>query len=80
MAHEDLARETADGAATLAGYSPIAIRELKRALNASIEMDFEAAREVEIEGYGRCFDTEDRREGMAAFIEKRLPAWNPPAE
>ncbi len=75
VAHGELEAATAEVAETLAGYSPIAIRELKRALNASLEMDFEAARAVEIEAYGRCFDSEDRREGMAAFIEKRQPVF-----
>ena len=57
----------------MAGYSPVAVRELKRALNASVEQDFEAAREVELEAYGRCFASRDRIEGMRAFVEKRVP-------
>jgi enoyl-CoA hydratase/carnithine racemase len=46
---------------------------LKIALNASVERNFEAARSIEIEAYGRCFDSEDRREGVRAFVEKRPP-------
>jgi enoyl-CoA hydratase len=66
---------TATGAAaqTIAGYSPLALRELKRALNASLELDFASAREVEIEAYGAAFDSQDRQEGMRAFLEKRAP-------
>ena len=75
VAHEELESATAEVAATLAGYSPVAIRELKRALNASLEMDFEAARALEIEAYGRAFESKDRREGMAAFVEKRPPVF-----
>lgn len=69
----ELAAATAEAAATVAGYSPIALRELKRALNASLELDFSSAREVEIDAYGTAFASEDRAEGARAFLEKRLP-------
>jgi enoyl-CoA hydratase len=73
VAPEALAAETARVAATLAGYSPVAVRELKNALNASVERDFEAARAEEIACYGRVFASEDRKEGTRAFVEKRKP-------
>lgn len=69
----ELAAATQEAAATIAGYSSVALRELKRALNASLELDFASAREVEIEAYGAAFDSQDRQEGMAAFLEKRPP-------
>lgn len=68
-----LAAATQAAAETVAGYSPLALRELKRSLNASLEMDFAAAREIEIEAYGVAFDSADRAEGMQAFAEKRSP-------
>jgi enoyl-CoA hydratase len=70
---EELAAATQAAAATVAGYSPVALRELKRALNASLELDFASAREVEIDAYGAAFDSADRQEGMDAFLEKRVP-------
>jgi len=69
----ELAAATAAAAQAIAGYSPLALRELKRALNASLELDFASAREVEIEAYGAAFDSQDRQEGMRAFLEKRAP-------
>ena len=69
----DLAAETAAMAGVLAGYSPVAIRELKAALNASMEQDFQTARDVERQAWGRCFASADRIEGMSAFVEKRPP-------
>jgi enoyl-CoA hydratase len=69
----DLGKETARLSTLLAGYSPVAMRELKNALNASMEQDFEAARAAEIAAYGRNFASEDRREGTRAFVEKRPP-------
>lgn len=73
--HEELAAKTSELARLLAGYSPIAVRNLKRALNASLERDFEAARAEELKAYRACFESEDMREGVAAFIEKRSPAF-----
>jgi len=70
---DQLADETVSVAETLAGYSPVAMRELKSVLNASLELDFASAREVEIDAYGRTFDSEDRVEGTTAFVEKRKP-------
>ena len=73
VAPSELAAATQAAAATVAGYSPLALRELKRALNASLELDFASAREIEIEAYGAAFDSADRQEGMNAFLEKRPP-------
>lgn len=73
VSHDQLDAETGRLAALMAGYSPIALRELKTVLNASLERDFESARAVEIAAYGRCFDSADRIEGMRAFSEKRAP-------
>lgn len=70
---EELEAATGHAVRVLAGYSPIALRQLKRALNASLELDFASAREVEIDAYGTAFDSEDRREGTRAFVEKRAP-------
>jgi enoyl-CoA hydratase/carnithine racemase len=75
VAPEELAAATAEVASTLAGYSPVALRELKSALNASLERDFEAARAEENAAYLRCFTSEDRKEGIAAFVEKREPVF-----
>jgi enoyl-CoA hydratase len=73
VAPDELGAATQEAAATIAGYSPVALRELKRALNASLELDFAAAREIEIEAYGAAFESHDRQEGMNAFLEKRAP-------
>lgn len=53
--------------------SPLAIRQVKQALHASLGSDLSAGYRREIELYRRCIDGPDRREGISAFNEKRAP-------
>ena len=55
-------------AAKLAAKSPVALRVAKRLLNLS-----PSALEREAEEFGDLFASEDAREGLAAFAEKRAP-------
>lgn len=57
----------------LKGYSPVALRELKAVLNASLEDGFDAARDVETRAYAELFRHGDVKEGARAFLEKRPP-------
>lgn len=50
--------------------APIAISNCIAATNAVFNKDKDGY-EVEIEGFGRCFGTEDMKEGTTAFLEKR---------
>lgn len=60
-------------AAAIAANAPFATRQIKQAVNVGIAMDLPAALMLEIEAYNRLVPTEDRREGVAAFNEKRPP-------
>lgn len=51
--------------------APLAVRLTKAAVNAGLDMSLEAAAAYEAETFGLCFSTEDQKEGMAAFVEKR---------
>lgn len=64
------ARATAEKFAAL---SPFAIAKAKSVLDAMLDADMNAAREAEYEAYRACFESADRAEGVAAFIEKRKP-------
>lgn len=57
----------------IAKKSPLAITVAKELVNASLEGDYRAALARELAAFGDAFATEDQREGMAAFFEKREP-------
>ncbi len=58
-------------AAIIAGNAPIAVRSCKKAINEGLQVDMDQAIAIEEKLFGGCFETEDQREGMTAFLEKR---------
>jgi enoyl-CoA hydratase len=68
---EKLAEESMQMAAGMAGRAPLAMAYAKRSMNRARSLDMEAAAELEADLFGLLFATEDQKEGMAAFIEKR---------
>lgn len=58
-------------AARIAGNAPIAVAACKVAINDGLQVDMDAAIVIEEKMFGSCFETEDQREGMTAFLEKR---------
>ena len=58
-------------AGELAGKARIAIQEAKAAINAGADMALEDGCRYEAEAFAVAFGTEDRREGMTAFLAKR---------
>lgn len=73
VAHDQLPAETASWAARLAELPPIAARAAKQAVYRSDDHDLAGMLEQEAEIQLACFRSEDAREGMAAFREKRAP-------
>ena len=57
----------------LAAHSPVALHMAKAAINNGLQADIKTALEIESRCYSICFATEDRVEGMHAFLEKRKP-------
>ncbi len=53
--------------------SPYAVRQAKWAIDHGVDLPFEEGLQREHEAYLRAIDSEDRREGIAAFNEKRKP-------
>ncbi|MGH7053316.1 MAG: enoyl-CoA hydratase-related protein, partial [Stellaceae bacterium] len=58
-----------------ADNAPIAVRQAKHAIHSGLQMDLASAMMFEIEAYNRMVPTADRREGIAAFNEKRKPRY-----
>jgi len=58
-------------ATTLGGKAPIAIQEAKAAMTAGADIDLYDACRYEAEAFAVAFASEDRREGLRAFLDKR---------
>ena len=61
--------------AGIEGMGPLAVRWAKRACKLSGELNIDVGLQEEADLFGRCFDTADQTEGMAAFVAKRAPAF-----
>lgn len=57
----------------IAEKGQLAVRFAKTAINRGIETDLETGMAIEKDLFGLCFTTEDQKEGMEAFLEKRSP-------
>jgi len=68
----DFARELAR---KLAAKPPIALRLAKEAINKGLEGNLVQGLSYEANQFGEVFETEDRVEGVNAFLEKRKPVW-----
>ena len=58
-------------AKTIAACGPIAVRDCKVLVNEGLEKNMDDAIAFEAEIFGSTFDTNDQKEGMGAFVEKR---------
>ena len=58
-------------AAGIEKNAPIAVRNSKKAMNEGLQVDMDQAIVIEEKVFGDCFETEDQKEGMTAFLEKR---------
>jgi enoyl-CoA hydratase len=65
--------EALETARRIADNAPISVRQAKHAIHFGLQMDLTSGMMLEIEAYNRMVPTEDRREGVAAFNEKRKP-------
>ena len=57
-------------AAKIAKNAPIAVRACKKAINEGLDVDMDQAIVIEEKLFGSCFETEDQKDGMTAFLNK----------
>ncbi len=62
-----------DMAGKLSSNGPIALHMAKAAMNNGFQADLRTGLEIEAKCFSLCFGTQDRLEGMNAFLEKRKP-------
>lgn len=69
--HDSLLEEAMKMANLISANAPIAITLCKDAINRGMQVDIDKAINIEAEDFGKCFNTEDQKEGMTAFLERR---------
>jgi len=62
-------------AAKILAAGPVGVRLAKACINKSLSLDIDSGLDFEAQAFGLCFGTEDQKEGMAAFLEKRTPTY-----
>jgi enoyl-CoA hydratase len=74
--HDKVMEEARNLALIISKRGPRAVRMAKTAINAGSEMDLQKALLLEKTLVSLCFDSEDRLEGMTAFLQKREPSFS----
>jgi enoyl-CoA hydratase len=67
----ELMERTLEVARTIASKGPLAISAAKAAINDALQGDHVQNLDAEADAFGELFSSEDAKEGMAAFVEKR---------
>ena len=75
VADADLEQETRQWAQSLAAKSPLAVQIAKKSFYTAEDMDYHKAFDFMNEVFARLCSTEDAKEGVSAFREKRSPVW-----
>lgn len=70
---EELMQHCMEMAEKIAANAPVGVRGAKRVINQSLGLTLPQAYRLEVEAFGDCFATQDQREAMQAFVEKRKP-------
>jgi len=69
--HDPVLDQARESASLLASKSPISLRIMKELANRALGGDHAANLEAEGESFGELFSSDDAKEGMTAFVEKR---------
>lgn len=72
---ESYLEEAIQLAEEIASRAPVAVRAAKKMINQAFEQTLSEGLTAEKQEFYNLFATEDQKEGMQAFLEKRKPAW-----
>jgi 2-(1,2-epoxy-1,2-dihydrophenyl)acetyl-CoA isomerase len=72
---DKLLEDTLAWAQEIAGKAPLSLRYAKQAINAAIEESVSDTISEEAKLQHVCMGSEDAKEGVAAFLQKRKPVW-----
>jgi enoyl-CoA hydratase len=72
---DNVVDEALSTAGKISENAPLAVRQAKKSVHYGLQMDLLTGYRFEIEAYNRLVDTDDRREGVRAFNEKRKPVF-----
>lgn len=70
---DELVSQALQTAERIAENAPLSVKQAKKSIRYGMQMELRTAFRFEVEAYNHLVDTEDRREGVAAFNEKRKP-------
>ena len=73
--HEELRAKTLELAGKIASKSPLTLKIAKEAVRASQKLSIEDGIAYERDLFCLCFSSEDKEEGVKAFLEKRPAEW-----
>ena len=72
---EELIAEAEKMAGKIAAQAPIAVAVAKDVVNNGYDVDMKSGSNYEVNAFSLIFDSEDMKEGTAAFLEKRKATW-----
>ena len=70
---DNVLEEALNTAKVISENGPLAVRQAKKSAHYGLQMDLATGYRFEIEAYNQLVGTEDRKEGVRAFNEKRKP-------
>ena len=72
---DELEAKTMELANKIAEKAPIALQLVKEAVKFASRSNLDEGLRREVDLFAICFSTEDKQEGVAAFLEKRKPTF-----
>lgn len=71
--HAELLKEALNIASTIASNPPLAVQRMKAGMRRALDPDWQALGAWISESFAELFQTQDHKEGLAAYLEKREP-------